>query len=106
MASILPYITGSGGALVVLVIACYLFFVGKLHSDKEFSKLEMENKYLKDALDDERRALNEAAQTGSVTNQLISALAEIATQKIDGHDRRVDSKKDGGTAEMQQGGER
>ena len=42
MTSILPLITGSAGALVVLAIVSYLFFEGKLHSDSEFSKLVTE----------------------------------------------------------------
>ena len=90
MTSLLPYITGSGGAISVLAIVCWLFFAGQLHSDKEFSKLEQENTSLRAALDDERKAVDGAVGTAAVTNQLIGALVKVATQKRGDHDRRVD----------------
>jgi hypothetical protein len=88
--SLLPYITGSCGAIVILAVVCYFFFSGKLHSDAEFSKLEKENDDLKEALADERKAVDDAARTGTVTNQLIGALIKVATQKQGDHDRRTD----------------
>lgn len=90
MQSLLPYITGGCGAIVILAVACYLFFAGKLHSDVEFCKLEKENTDLREALQDERKAVDEAARTGTVTNQLITALMAVATQKQGDHDRRTD----------------
>lgn len=85
MASYLPLITGSGGALVVMAIGLYLFLGGKLHSDREYGKLEQENDQLRAeaaqlrvALDTERRTVNETASAGQVTNQLITALTTIA----------------------------
>lgn len=89
MKDLLPWITGSGGALAVLAIVCWLFYSGQLHSDKEFSKLEQENSSLKAALDDERKAVDGTVGTAAVTNQLISALVKVATQKRGDHDRRV-----------------
>jgi hypothetical protein len=81
----LPLITGGGGALVVLALWVYAFFMGKLHSDREFSKLEeengelrAENQGLRLALATERKTVNETASAGQVTNQLISALAGLA----------------------------
>jgi hypothetical protein len=87
LTSFLPLITGSAGALVVLALGVYAFFTGKLHSDAEFLKLVKENEDLKAALEAERKAVNEAAKTGTVTNQLISALIQVSTQKEGEHDR-------------------
>ena len=88
MSSFLPLITGGAGAIVVLALVAYAFYIGKLHSDREFSRLEAENEQLREenahrqaALDIERRALNEAAQAGTVTNQLITALTAIAADR-------------------------
>lgn len=85
MLSLLPLITGTGGALVVLSLWVYAFFSGKIHSDREFSKLEAENDQLhaemgqyRLALDIERRTVNETVQAGTVTNQLITALTTMA----------------------------
>ena len=61
MTSVLPDVTGSAGALVVLAIVCYLFYTGKLHSDREFSKLEQEKDEYKSALASERTAVDEQA---------------------------------------------
>ena len=81
MTSVLPYVTGSAGALVVLAIVCYLFYTGKLHSDREFSKLEQEKDEYKAALASERTAVDEQARAGTVTNPLISALATLASER-------------------------
>jgi hypothetical protein len=79
MSSILPFITGSAGALVVLAVVAWAFYDGRIHSDREFSKLEKENEALKAALELERKAVDEQARTGTVTNQLIQALTALAT---------------------------
>jgi hypothetical protein len=83
---LLPLITGSGGALIVLAVGIYLFLTDKLHSHGEFSRLEAENDQLRTennqlryALETERKTTNEAASAGQVTNQLIGALTAIAT---------------------------
>lgn len=78
MESILPYITGSGGALVVLAAGFYWIMTGKLHTDAEFRKVEQESHDLKLALDAERQAVNDAARTGAVTLQLIEAITALA----------------------------
>ena len=85
MESFIPLITGTGGALVVLVLWVYAFYTGKIHSESEFGKLEEENKALRAeneglrlALGTERKTVNETASAGQVTNQLISALAGLA----------------------------
>ena len=83
---LLPWITGSGGALVVLAIIVFMFVTGKLHSHDEVKKLEKENVQLKAenfqlrlALDTERQVVNDTARAGMITNQLISALTDIAS---------------------------
>ena len=86
MESVLPLITGSAGALVVLALVSWMFFTGKLHSDAEFQKAIGENNELKAALEAERRAVDETARTGTVTNQLIEALVRVSVQKEE--DRR------------------
>lgn len=85
MADYLPLITGGGGAMVVLALWVYAFFLGKIHSDSEFTKLEDENRSLRaendglrTALSTERRTVDDTASAGQVTNQLISALAGLA----------------------------
>lgn len=87
MTSLLPLISGSGGALIVMAIGLWLFLAGKIHSDREFSRLEAENAALRAesdryrfALDTERRTVNETAQAGQVSNQLISALITVASR--------------------------
>lgn len=77
----LPYITGAGGALVVLALWVYAFFTGSLHSDSEFQSLVDENTALKKALETERTANNELARAGGVTNKLIGALVEVAVER-------------------------
>ena len=91
MEQFLPLITGSAGALVVLALVAWAFYIGKLHSDREFSKLEAENEALRSengqlrvAVSTERRTVDETASAGTVTNQLISALTAIATGRKDG----------------------
>lgn len=85
MTSLLPWITGSGGALVVLAIVLWLIIDGKLHTHGEFERLEEENQQLRTengqyrfAIDTERKTLNEIASAGAVSNQLISALTQFA----------------------------
>ncbi len=81
MQSYLPLITGSGGALVVLALVAYLLGIGKLHSDAEYQRIADENKDLKAALETERTTNNELARAGGVTNKLIGALVDVATDR-------------------------
>lgn len=88
MEQYLPLITGSGGALVILAIIAWAFYAGRIHSDREFCKLEAENDALKAentqyriALETERKTVGEVASAGQVTNQLINALTTLASEK-------------------------
>ena len=88
METYIPLITGSGGALVVLVIWLGTIMAQKLHTDGEFQRLEAENTGLREensqlraALDSERRSASDVARAGTVTNQLIFALTELAAER-------------------------
>ena len=86
----MPYITGPVGALAVLAIVLFLVLKGKIRTEREFRTLEAENEQLRAentqlrlGLEIERKTTNEAASAGQVTNQLIAALATVATgQKV------------------------
>ena len=90
MQSYIPLISGSGGALVVLALGLYLFIAGKLHSDAEYQKVVDENADLKAALETERTTNNELARAGGVTNKLIGALVDVATDRHAELDRHHD----------------
>jgi hypothetical protein len=88
VATYIPLITGSGGALAVLVLWLSLLLGRKLHTDGEFARLEAENTNLREenaqlraALDSERRSASDVARAGTVTNQLITALTELAAER-------------------------
>lgn len=88
MRDLVPLITGGSGALVVLLLLVYAFFLGKIHSDPEFRKLEAERDYWKaaseakdKALEIERRTVNETVLAGTVTNQLIGAVVSMASER-------------------------
>lgn len=90
MTSYIPLITGSGGALIVLVCWIAALLSGKLHTDSEFTRLDDENTNLREenvqlhaALDAERRSASDVARAGAVTNQLIHALTELAAERKD-----------------------
>lgn len=93
MQSWIPLITGSGGALVVLAIVAFLLGTGKLHSDPEYQRVVDENKDLKAALETERSTNNELARAGGVTNKLIGALVEVATDRHPELDRHAEARK-------------
>jgi anaerobic C4-dicarboxylate transporter len=78
---LLPLITGSGGALVVLAVVAWLLGTGKLHSDSEFRKVVEESDARAAALETERTINNELARAGGVTNTLIGALVQVATDR-------------------------
>jgi hypothetical protein len=85
--SLIPLITGGGGALVVLTILVWALATGKLHSDPEFAKLAADNSDLRaanekltEALALERQRSNDATRAGAVTNQLIGGLVKLATE--------------------------
>jgi hypothetical protein len=70
------------GLLVLVVLAAvWAFYSGKVHSDREFSKLEAENKALREAQAADRARADEVTRAGAVTNQLISALTQVAADR-------------------------
>lgn len=86
--SILPYITGGSSALVILCLLAWAFYTGKLHSDREFNKLEAENgelrsenNSLREALRTERRTSDDIADTAKVSNKLMDALVTLALER-------------------------
>ena len=88
MTSFIPLITGSAGALVTLVIWLCMVLTGQLHTEGEFQKLNEENIGLREenaqlhaALEAERRSASDVARAGAVTNQLISALTDLAAER-------------------------
>jgi hypothetical protein len=107
----LPLITGGVGAIVVLAIVCYAFYIGKLHSDPEFAKLEAENATLRaandrlqEALDLERQRSNDVAAAGTVTNQLIGGLISLAgTHRADDAREHQDAADRADARALQQG---
>ena len=88
--------TAPYGLLVAFVaIAVWAFYTGKIHSDSEFQKLEERAEHLEQALQAERQRGDAAVQAGSVTNQLIGALKDVAAERRDdapGLDHRAPEK--------------
>ena len=70
-----------GLLILVVLVAVWAFYAGRVHSDRDYSKLEEENKALRAALDAERTRADEVTQAGTVTNQLISALTRVASDR-------------------------
>ena len=56
----------------------WAFYTGKLHSDREFRKVEQERDQYAAALAAERKAVDEYARTGGTTNALIAGLVQLA----------------------------
>jgi hypothetical protein len=81
--SLLPYITGSGGALAVLAIVAYLFFAGKIHSESEFQRVTEAWQQEKESHDRTRHALelaNTRADVGMRPAELIAAALELTKE--------------------------
>ena len=91
----LPWITGSGGCLVALVIAVWAFATGKIHSDAEFQEKVAEVKDLKAALETERTTNSELARSGGVAAKALDALVEVATGRHE-HDQADQHRAHGG----------
>ena len=66
---------GVAGVVVILLI------LGFLVPKWAYSRLEQENKSLREALELERQRAGEAASTQTVTNQLIGALVDLAAER-------------------------
>jgi hypothetical protein len=87
---ILPLLTGGAGALGIAGVWIGLFLSGRLHSDREFRGLETERDYWRTActskdesLQLERRAANDAARAGTVTNQILQAFTAVVTERTE-----------------------
>ena len=83
----LPWITGSGGALVVLALWVWAMATGKIHSDPEFQAVVHERDGYKAALETERTTSNELARAGGVAAKALDALVEVASGRHDQADR-------------------
>jgi len=75
---VLSYLLGGTGCLVLALIVAFMFSTGRWHSDAEFRKAVERGDKLEAALDAERKAINEYAQTGNTTNQLLAAITTMA----------------------------
>lgn len=74
----LTLLLGSSGCLVLALLVLWAFYTGRLHSDREFSAVVKQRDEYKAALENERKAVDEYARTGSTSNQLIAALTQLA----------------------------
>ena|SRR5215475_6544789 len=73
---------GTAGVVILLIIFGYLIPKWAYKKLEEQNKaLREENNHLQEALNTERAAANDVAKAGQVTNQLISVLADIATER-------------------------
>jgi hypothetical protein len=66
---------GVAGVVIVLIVA------GILVPKPYYTRLEEENKLLREGRDIDRQRASEAASTAGVTNQLIGALTNLATER-------------------------
>ena len=90
MDHILPLITGSAGAIVVLAFGCYLFLTGKLHSDAELAAVRQDNATLKAALERTRDALelsNARNETGVLSAEIIAQALGVRSRRQEDEDR-------------------
>lgn len=72
----------AAGLLVALAcLAVWAFATGKVHSHREFSKKEEEAATWRKAWEIERTRADELARAGTVTNQLIGALTQVAVER-------------------------
>lgn len=70
-----------GLLILVVLVAVWAFYSGRVHSDRDYSRLEEENKALKSALESERTRADEVTRAGAITNQLINALTQVASDR-------------------------
>ena len=80
----------AAGALLVV----WLFLSGKIHTDGEFKRVEAERDQYRQALDTERKAVNETASAAAVTNKLIDGLVGLAEGKPALQRRELPAAKD------------
>lgn len=85
--SILPAITGSSGALVVLAVGCYLLIRGRIipksvldYRDKQIADLEAALALERQRADTERQRADTAILAAQTTNSVLAALhREVAS---------------------------
>jgi hypothetical protein len=75
--ALVTVLTNAGVAGVVIIF----LIMGWLVPKWAYSKLEEENRHLREALELERQRAGEAASTQGVTNQLIGALVDLAVER-------------------------
>lgn len=85
---LLPYITGAGGALVVLVLAVYLILTGKVVTGREhdrllrdYDKLVQANDTLTSSLQACRDNNAQLLSTGVLANRVLDAFGSLAAQR-------------------------
>ena len=75
--ALITVLTNAGVAGVVVI----LLILGWLVPKWAYSRLEEENRHLREALEAERQRAGEAAASAGVTNQLIGALVDLAAER-------------------------
>ena len=84
MTGLLPYITGSTGALVVLAIIAWMFFTDKIHSEAEFQRVVTAFAQEREAHERTRQALGLAsarAEAGMKPAELLAAVFEFTKER-------------------------
>ena len=71
---ILPYITGTGGALIVLLAGCWLFVSGKIYPAKVLEDKDRQIADLRQAIANERLRAETAVLAAQTTNAVLTAL--------------------------------
>lgn len=78
--SLIPLITGSAGALVVLALVAWAFFTGKLHSDREFSREVQRADLLERASKEKDEALKQAADRADAAVRASELIADAFSE--------------------------
>lgn len=80
MTEILPYVTGSAGALVVLAFVAWGFYTGKLHSDREFGREVKRADTLEQALKEGAQALADATKRADAAVRASELIADAFSE--------------------------
>ena len=90
LSELLPWLTGSGGAIAVMAAGGYLLLTGRLVTGREFKrviagqeKLEQANNVLIESLRVQREQNSQLLNSSEVTTGLLRALQDLA------HERRA-----------------
>ena len=78
--SLIPLITGGGGALVVLMLVAYAFYLGKIHSDPEFQREVARGDRLEAALREKDKALEAASDRADAAVRASELIADAFTE--------------------------